>query len=161
VCQDFMNTAAVKYNKITTNKGGFKEFVHTVQEDIMALFASQSKSNHPPKRKAYNDDRKQPLHKPKRRRKPPTFLIHYKDSNDKNINFETLKNMMDRLFIFVMHLHIKTNLNGILIFMISAVYVKNGCKSQEVKIIMPPHKPMLVKLSMLMKISVMLTQTLH
>jgi len=78
-----MNTATVKYNKITTNKGGFKGSVHTVQEDIVTLFASQSKSKKHTKHKAYDDDIKPPPNKPKRGRKSPPFLRHYKDSTDK------------------------------------------------------------------------------
>jgi len=40
MCQDFMNTATVKYNKITTNNGDFKGSVYTLQEDIVELFVS-------------------------------------------------------------------------------------------------------------------------
>jgi hypothetical protein len=37
VCQDFMNSATLKYNKITASKGGFQGSVSTVQEDIVAM----------------------------------------------------------------------------------------------------------------------------
>ena len=45
VCQDFMNSATIKYNKIAATEGGFKGSVHSVQEDIVALFATKASSN--------------------------------------------------------------------------------------------------------------------
>ena len=41
-CQDFMNTVVVKFNKINSTENGFKGYVHTVQEDIVALIATKA-----------------------------------------------------------------------------------------------------------------------
>ena len=49
-CQDFMNTAVVKFNKINSTENGFEGSVHTVQEDIVALIATKS-TNKPIKKK--------------------------------------------------------------------------------------------------------------
>jgi len=76
----------------------------------------------------------------------------------RNINLEILRNMKNRLAIFVTHLHINTDFNGILLLVISVVYVKPGSKIQEVIIPTPPHKLIPVKL---LKILVILTQSLH
>ena len=40
VCQDFMNSATIKYNNIALTKGGFKGSVNTVHEDIVALLST-------------------------------------------------------------------------------------------------------------------------
>ena len=45
VCQDFMNSAAVKYAKINGMKGGFKGSVHTVHNDIIALLATKNRTS--------------------------------------------------------------------------------------------------------------------
>lgn len=45
VCQDFVNSATMKYNKIVTKEGSFKASVHTVQEDIIALITEKAGSN--------------------------------------------------------------------------------------------------------------------
>ena len=42
VCQDFMNTAVVKFNKINATDNGFKGSVHIVQEDIVSLIAAKT-----------------------------------------------------------------------------------------------------------------------
>ena len=44
VCQDFMNTATMKYNKIACTTSGFKGSVHTVHDDIVAMMAKSQPS---------------------------------------------------------------------------------------------------------------------
>jgi len=41
--QDFMNSAILKYNEISTSDKVFKGSVHTVQEDIIALITVNAK----------------------------------------------------------------------------------------------------------------------
>ena len=60
MCQDFMNSATMKYNKIITKEGTFKGSVHTIQDDIVALFTEKLKPGFKrnSKRKANDDDNK-------------------------------------------------------------------------------------------------------
>ena len=44
VCQDFMNSATMKYNKIACTASGFKGSVHTVHDDIVAMMAKSQPS---------------------------------------------------------------------------------------------------------------------
>ena len=44
VCQDFMNSAVIKYHKIAASHEVFKASVHTVQVDIIALLATKQKA---------------------------------------------------------------------------------------------------------------------
>ena len=56
VVQDFMNSAAIKYNKIAAGSGGkFKGSIYTVQEDVVALLSAKVKPK-ATKRKRDNDD---------------------------------------------------------------------------------------------------------
>ena len=57
VCQDFMNTAVVKFNKINATDNGFKGSVHTVQDDIVALIAAKTPKK-PTKKKKPNNRRR-------------------------------------------------------------------------------------------------------
>ena len=80
VCQDFMNSATMKYNKIACTTSGFKGSVHTVHDDIVAMMAKSQPSN---KRKQDNeiiDITKSPPTKKVKRDTPP-FMTHYKDAS--------------------------------------------------------------------------------
>ena len=57
VCQDFINTAVVKFNKINATDNGFKGSVHTVQDDIVALIAAKTPKK-PTKKKKPNNRRR-------------------------------------------------------------------------------------------------------
>ena len=77
VCQDFMNSAAIKYAKIGGMKGGFKGSVHTVHDDIVALLATKNQSS---KRKRQEDEvevNDTKLKKDKKDDAPP-FIKHFK-----------------------------------------------------------------------------------
>ena len=74
VCQDFMNSATIKYNKISATEGGFKGSVHSVQEDIVALFAT--KANSQKKRKADDEDTLKPKSKKTKMNTPP-WITHF------------------------------------------------------------------------------------
>ena len=77
VCQDFMNSAAIKYAKIDGMKGGFKGSVDTVHEDIVALLAAKAKSL---KRKRQENEMEEDHtdRKKERRDNDPPFLKHFK-----------------------------------------------------------------------------------
>ena len=81
ICQTFMNSAMVKYKKLTAT-GGFKGYVYRVQEDIVALFASKSKTtktNFKTKHSHENNDEK-PIGRPLKR-DVPDFISHYKENS--------------------------------------------------------------------------------
>jgi len=75
VCQEFMNAAVMKYNKIICEKGKFAGSITTVQEDIVAMVAKQ-----PLKRKIKDKDFTLNK-KAKFSRDPPPFATHFKDSS--------------------------------------------------------------------------------
>jgi hypothetical protein len=80
VCQDFMNQATLKFNKITSTEGGFQGSNSTVQEDIVAMFTAAKRKRLPTsaptdvKPKDAND-------KPFSKKLPP-FAKHFKANND-------------------------------------------------------------------------------
>jgi len=82
-CQDFMNKAVIKYNKIVCVSGNFSGSITTVQEDIIAMIATKQKTN---KRKSSSDDDADT--KPSKfskfskttKRDPPPFVTHFKSS---------------------------------------------------------------------------------
>jgi len=79
VCQDFMNSAVIKHNKIAASHEGFKGSVHTVQEDIIALLATKHKDKlYHPKRQRETDEDK-PLSTKKTKYSVPPFIKHFKD----------------------------------------------------------------------------------
>ena len=94
VCQDFMNSATIKYNKIAATEGGFKGSVHSVQEDIVALFATKAKSNNN-KRKAEDVDNTNPKFKKSKTNTPPWIThfekngVKYKVGDSKDFNGKT------------------------------------------------------------------------
>ena len=76
VCQDFMNSATTKYNNIVATEGSFKELLHTIQEDIVALFSEKKptkNSKHKPD--DYDEDTK--LKRP--RKGAPPWISHFKN----------------------------------------------------------------------------------
>ena len=83
VCQDFMNTAVVKYNKINSTENGFKGSVHTVQEDIVALIAAKTKKPQiQKKRKPQEEDVDNEPPKKKFSKGSPPWLKHFKGSDE-------------------------------------------------------------------------------
>lgn len=75
-CQDFMNKAVIKYNKIVCVSGQFSGSITTVQEDIISMIATKQKQL---KRKPSSDDAD--ARPPKTtKRDPPPFVTHYKSS---------------------------------------------------------------------------------
>ena len=80
VCQDFMNSATIKYNKIAATEGGFKGSVHSVQEDIVALFATKASSNK--KRKAEDEDNPSSKSKKTKLNTPP-WITHFENNGVK------------------------------------------------------------------------------
>ena len=80
VCQDFMNSAVIKYNKIAATHEGFKGSVHTVQEDIISLLATKQKAKpDQPKRQRETDDDEPPRIKKTKYSIPP-FIKHFQDA---------------------------------------------------------------------------------
>jgi len=84
VCQDFMNTAVVKFNKINSTEHGFKGSVHTVQENIVALIVTKA-TNKPLKKKRRTKfkeeyDEADPPKKKFSKGSPP-WLKHFKDAD--------------------------------------------------------------------------------
>ena len=78
VCQDLMNTATIKYNKICNiNDGQFKGSVHSVQEDVLALFATKRLKS---KRKREDEDNDGDQVKKVYKREVPDFTTHTKDA---------------------------------------------------------------------------------
>jgi len=78
VCQDFMNSAVIKYNKIIgeDSQGNFGGAITTIQEDIVAMMAV--KTNKRKKKDNYNEKNSK---KDRQKKDPPPFLTHFKDSN--------------------------------------------------------------------------------
>ena len=76
-CQDFMNLATMKFNKIVNASGKFHGSTKTIQEDIIAMLAhrASTKRKQPPPIDA--DD----TPTPKLRRNSPPFLIHYQTAD--------------------------------------------------------------------------------
>ena len=100
VCQDFMNTAVVKYNKINSTENGFKGSVHTVQEDIVALIATKVKKPQiKKKRKPQEDDvdDKPPKKKQFSKGSPP-WLKHFKDENGNKYKIGDTKDFKGKTF---------------------------------------------------------------
>ena len=75
MCQEFMNSAAIKYNKIAGTKNGFKGSIYTIQDDIVALIASKRK---PAKHSCEYDNIKPPFDDKKQRFDEPIFNKHFK-----------------------------------------------------------------------------------
>jgi len=81
VCQDFMNSSTMKYNKIVTKEGRFKGLVHTIQDDIVALITGKSRSNAKRnfKRKVDEDeDKLTNTKRPKLKIDEPCWIRHFK-----------------------------------------------------------------------------------
>jgi hypothetical protein len=91
VCQDFMNSATLKYNKIITSSvvGGFKGSVSTIQEDIVAMVAGAGAAKRKRTPPSYDDKAATPNdQKPAFvNKKLPPFVKHYRSfpTNDATI----------------------------------------------------------------------------
>ena len=72
VCQDFLNSAVVKYNKIIGKEGQFKGSVTSVHDDIVAMVTRKAQ-----KKRKTSDDVTPPAKKTKTVGLPP-FVRHYK-----------------------------------------------------------------------------------
>ena len=83
-CQDFMNSALLKYNQISLEEGGFNGSVSSVQEDIISMVAQMKKGT---KRKKTDtddssEDKSKGASKTKKKKELPPFLKHFKTSKD-------------------------------------------------------------------------------
>jgi len=78
VCQDFMNSAVIKYNKIIgdNSQGNFGGAITTIQEDIVAMMSVNTT-----KRKKQNNYNEKNSKKDRKEKDPPPFFTHFKDSN--------------------------------------------------------------------------------
>ena len=102
-CQDFINSAILKYNKISASEKGFKGSVHTVQEDTVALITINTKKNpsksHKRKTDGANED-----NEPNKKRKPkignnkPPQLKHYKDADGTKLKVSDTKKFKGKTF---------------------------------------------------------------
>ena len=75
-----MNSATIKYNKIAATEGGFKGSVHSVQEDIVDLFATKGNSHK--KRKAEDEDNPNAKFKKTKLNTPP-WITHFQNNGVK------------------------------------------------------------------------------
>ena len=73
-----MNSVTMKYNKLLSSSAGFKGSLHTVQEDIIALFATKHRTKR--KRDANEDDNNE-LSKKNPNRDLPPFILYWKDAS--------------------------------------------------------------------------------
>jgi len=98
VCQYFMNSATIKYNKIIGSSfdGNFQGSITTVQEDIVAMMVQNIKKRNPPPSKIEDDDRD--LKCPKR--EPVPFANHYQDSSGVKYKLGDTKEHNDRTFYY-------------------------------------------------------------
>ena len=78
VSQDFMNSAVLKYNKITNEKKDFKGSLSTIQDDIVAMM-TQVKYKKPKVGHKLGEEKQ--IEQDTRLKKPP-FLKHYKSKLD-------------------------------------------------------------------------------
>ena len=78
--QDFMNSATIKYNKVSATSGGkFNGSIHTVQEDVIALLSTKSKSRTFKCKQDNDDNDNNESPTQERKHEAPDFLYHYKD----------------------------------------------------------------------------------
>ena len=100
VCQDFMNTAVVKFNKINATDKGFKGSVHTVQEDIVALIATKTPKKSTKKKGKSTieegDDEEPP--KKKFSKGTPPWIKHFKDSDGNKYKIGDTKEFKGKTF---------------------------------------------------------------
>jgi len=93
VCQAFMNAVVMKYNKIICEKGKFAGSMITVQEDIVAKVAKQSKRK---SKDHYFGDKKKSRFSPQ----VPSFITHFQDSAGVKDKLEDSKELNSRTFYF-------------------------------------------------------------
>jgi len=96
-----MNTAVVKFNKINSTENGFQGYVHTVQEDIVALIAPKA-TNKPLKMKRRTqfkeeDDEADPPKKKFAKGSPP-WLKHFKDVDSNKYKISDTKEFKGKIF---------------------------------------------------------------
>jgi hypothetical protein len=82
VCQDFMNSAVIKYNKISgSNNGSFSGATTTLQEDIFAMVAAVKRKAPTPLAAAHAKPKHNTSPPDAKGNKMPPFLRHFKSSN--------------------------------------------------------------------------------
>ena len=99
VCQDFMNTAAIKYQTIIDEEESFKGSIHTVQEDIVALLSSTNKNNNNKRHLDDDDSSVNPLGK-KIKKNEPDFLRHWRSAEGKKYVIGDEKEFDGKIFYF-------------------------------------------------------------
>ena len=97
-CQDFMNLATMKYNKIVNVSGKFHGSTKTVQEDIIAMLAHKESAKRKRPSVPDDDDHSPPTHK--FRRDPPPFLIHFQTSDKVKYKVGDKKEHAGSIFYF-------------------------------------------------------------
>ena len=90
-CQDFMNSAVMKYNQIMGPDDDCSSSITTVQDNIVAMIDNGSNDN---KRK--NDDRENTSNK--RNRQPPLFINHYKSPSNQSYKLGDTKEWNGTIF---------------------------------------------------------------
>jgi hypothetical protein len=81
VCQDFMNSVVIKYNKISgSNDGVFSGAATTLQEDIVAMVAAVKRKAPTPPAAAHAKPKHNPSTPDAKGNKMPPFLRHFKSS---------------------------------------------------------------------------------
>ena len=98
VCQSFMNAAVMKYNKIICEMGKFTGSMTTVQEDIVAMVAKQTK-----KRGGNDFDSSKRFDQNKRSKvsaNSPPFVNHHQDASGNKYKLGDTQEFNSRTFFF-------------------------------------------------------------
>ena len=122
-----MNSATIKYNKIATTEGGFKGSVHSVQEDIVALFATKANSHK--KRKAEDEDNPNTKFKKAKLNTPP-WITHFQNNGVK-YKIGDSKEFNEKNFISAMQQSIATRSSGTLTSQKYAAFAKFGSRRKQ------------------------------
>ena len=99
-CQDFMNTATIKYNKIAGSypSGKFPGSSTTVQEDIVAMISLKNKRKYVPKDNNDDNESKRPSYD--RDTEKPPFLTHSQDSSKTKYKLGNTKMWKGKAYYF-------------------------------------------------------------
>ena len=81
VCQDFMNSATMKYNKVACTTSEFNGIVHTMYDDIVAIMAKFLTTEKCKQLDADIDAEEGPYTKKQVKRDTSSFMIHWKDTS--------------------------------------------------------------------------------
>ena len=92
-CQDFMNSAVMKYNQIVGRDGDFGGSITTVQADIVAMFAKDG--NKRKTREDVDEDKNKRI-----RHQPPPFLTHFKNSSGTKYTVGDKREWNNHVFYF-------------------------------------------------------------